>query len=107
MAIFYKKIVILGTTSHGLHRRLWAVRGPSAQGRALTGPWATPPTAGAMKIVWGGVKPNNPPWIFVRKNSSSWALTGPWATPPTASAMQTEKTPTAGGRSMQYLIYFN
>jgi hypothetical protein len=31
MAIFYKKIVILGAASHGLHRRLWAVSGPSAQ----------------------------------------------------------------------------
>ena len=50
MAIFYKKIVILGTTSHGLHRRLWAVRGHSTQGSALTGPWTTPPTAGTMKL---------------------------------------------------------
>jgi hypothetical protein len=31
------------TARHGLHHRLWA-------GRAFTGPWATPPTAGAMKI---------------------------------------------------------
>ena len=29
---------------------LWAVRAHSARGRALTEPWATPPTAGAMKI---------------------------------------------------------
>ncbi len=32
----FKKIVILGATSHGLHRRLWAIHGHSAQGRALT-----------------------------------------------------------------------
>jgi hypothetical protein len=50
---FPKKFVILGTVSHGLHRHLWAVRGRSAQGRALTGPWATPPTFGAMKIERG------------------------------------------------------
>ena len=55
MAIFTKLFVILGTASHGLHRRLWAVRGRSAQGRALTGPWATPPTAGATKIERGVV----------------------------------------------------
>ena len=48
-----KNIVILGAASHGLHRRLWAVRGPSARGHALTGPWATPPTAGNMKIKQG------------------------------------------------------
>ena len=56
--------------------------------------------------VGGGVLPNNPPWLLVRKKLSSWALpamastaayairgcsaqrralTGPWATPPTAS----------------------
>jgi hypothetical protein len=50
MANFYKKIVILGTASHGLHRRQWAVRGRPAQGRALTGPWAMTPTACTMKI---------------------------------------------------------
>ncbi len=50
---FTKEFVILGTVSHGLHRRLWAIRGCSAQGRTLTGPWVTPPTAGAMKIERG------------------------------------------------------
>jgi len=40
-------------SSHGTQGSffcLWAVRGRSAQGRALTRPWATPLTAGAMKI---------------------------------------------------------
>ena len=44
---FLLKIVILGATSHGLHRRLWAVH------HALTTPWATPPTTGAIKIERG------------------------------------------------------
>ena len=52
---FLQKIIVLGTTSNGLHHRLWAVRGRSAQGRALTGPWAMPPTAGTMKIERGVV----------------------------------------------------
>jgi len=39
---FTKLFVILGTASHGIHRSLWAVRGHSAQGHALTGPWAKP-----------------------------------------------------------------
>ena len=48
-----KNIVILGAASHGLHCRLWSVRGRSARWSALTGPWATPPIAGAMKIERG------------------------------------------------------
>jgi hypothetical protein len=52
---FYKIIRHPGHRQPGLHRHLWAVRSRSAQGRALTGPWATPPTAGAMKIEQGVV----------------------------------------------------
>jgi hypothetical protein len=34
---------------------LWAVRARSARGRVFAEPWATPPTAGAMKIERGVV----------------------------------------------------
>jgi hypothetical protein len=39
----------MGVSGHGSFFCLWAVRG------RLTGPWATPPTAGAMKIERGVV----------------------------------------------------
>jgi hypothetical protein len=45
-----EKNIILGATSHGLYCHLQALRDRSARGRKLTGPWATPPTAGTMKI---------------------------------------------------------
>jgi hypothetical protein len=60
----------MGTASHGLHRRLWAAHSRSAQWRTLTGPWATPPTADAMKIEWGVV--DNPTihheYFFLEEN---------------------------------------
>ena len=40
----------MGISGHGIFFRLWAVRARSAQRHLLTTPWATPPTAGAMKI---------------------------------------------------------
>jgi hypothetical protein len=53
---------------------LWAVRARSARGRIFTEPWATPPTAGAMKIERGVLyDPTIHHWLLVRKKSSSWA----------------------------------
>jgi hypothetical protein len=40
----------MGVSGYGSFFCLWAVRARSAQGRVFTEPWATPPTAGAMKI---------------------------------------------------------
>ncbi len=45
----------MGVNGHGIFFRLWAVRARSARQRLLTTPWATPPTAGAMKIERGMV----------------------------------------------------
>jgi hypothetical protein len=45
----------MGVGGHGIAFRLWAVRARSARRRSLTTPWATPPTAGAMKIEQGVV----------------------------------------------------
>jgi len=42
-------------SGHGIFFRLWAIRARSARRRSLTTPWATFPTAGAMKIEWGVV----------------------------------------------------
>jgi hypothetical protein len=53
---------------------LWAVRARSARGRVFTEPWATSPTAGAMKIEQGVVyNPIIHHWLLVRKKLSSWA----------------------------------
>jgi hypothetical protein len=107
---FTKKIVILGTASHGLHCHQWAVCGQSSQCSALTGPWAMPPTTGAMKIEqgWMYYPTIHHGYLFekivilgaashglhrrlwaVGGCSAQWrALTGPWATPPTPGAMK-------------------
>ena len=78
-----EKIVILGAASHGLHHRLWAIRARSAQGRALTGSWAMPPTVGTMKIERGVVYYSKIHHrYFLQNNSSSWA---PPAMPSTAA----------------------
>ena len=45
----------MGVSGHGIFFRLWAIRARSARRRSLTTPWATPPTAGAMKIERGMV----------------------------------------------------
>ncbi len=45
----------MGVSGHGIFFRLWAVRARSARRRSLTTPWATPLTAGAMKIKRGVV----------------------------------------------------
>jgi len=45
----------MGVSGHGIFFHLWTVRARSAQRRSLTTPWATPPTAGAMKIERGVV----------------------------------------------------
>jgi hypothetical protein len=46
---------MMGISGYGLFFCLWAIRARSARGRVLTEPWATPPTAGAMKIEGGVV----------------------------------------------------
>jgi hypothetical protein len=43
----------MGVSGYGSFFCLWAVRARSARGRVFTEPWATPPTAGAMKIKRG------------------------------------------------------
>ena len=45
----------MGVSGYGSFFCLWAVRARSARGRVFTEPWATPPTAGAMKIDRGVV----------------------------------------------------
>jgi hypothetical protein len=45
----------MGVSGYGSFFCLWAVRACSAQERVFTEPWATPLTAGAMKIEWGVV----------------------------------------------------
>jgi hypothetical protein len=47
--------VTMGVSGHGSFFCLWAVRAHSARASALTEPWATPPTTGAMKIKRGGL----------------------------------------------------
>ena len=44
----------MGVSGHGSFFCLWAVRACSARASALTEPWSTPPTAGAIKIERGG-----------------------------------------------------
>jgi hypothetical protein len=44
----------MGVSGHGSFFCLWAIRARFARARTLTEPWATPPTAGAMKIEQGG-----------------------------------------------------
>jgi hypothetical protein len=45
----------MGVSGYGSFFCTWAVRACPAQGRMFTEPWATPPTAGAMKIERGVV----------------------------------------------------
>ena len=45
----------MGVSGYGSFFCLWAVCARSARGRVFTEPWATPPTAGAMKIERGVV----------------------------------------------------
>ena len=45
----------MGVSGHGSFFCLWAVRACSDRASVLTEPWATPPTAGAIKIKRGGV----------------------------------------------------
>ena len=45
----------MGVSGYGSFFCTWAVRACPAQGRVFTEPWATPPTAGAMKIERGVV----------------------------------------------------
>ena len=59
----------MGVSGHGSFFCLWAVRARSARASALTEPWATPSTAGAMKIERGGGVP--PPLVTSRHLSAS------------------------------------
>ena len=45
----------MGVSGYGSFFCLWAIHARSAQGSVFTEPWATPPTAGAMKIKRGVV----------------------------------------------------
>ena len=75
---------------------LWAFRTRSAQGRMFTEPWATPPTASAMKIERGVVyDPTIHHLLLVRKKSSSWA---PPAMASTAAYRPSAAVPLEGAR---------
>jgi hypothetical protein len=52
---------------------LWAGRARSARGRVFTEPWATPPTAGAIKIKRGVVYNPTIHHGYLLEKSSSWA----------------------------------
>jgi hypothetical protein len=72
----------MGVSGYGSFFCLWAVRARSAQGRVFTEPWATPPTAGAMKIERGVVNdPTIHHWLLVRKNRHPGPCQ-PWPLPP-------------------------
>jgi hypothetical protein len=75
---------------------LWAFRTRSAQGRVFTEPWATPPTAGAMKIERGVVyNPTIHHGYMLGKKSSSWA---PPAMASTATYRPSVAVPLKGAR---------
>jgi hypothetical protein len=64
----------MGVSDYGSFFCLCAVCTHSARGRVFTEPWATPLTAGAMKIERGVVyDPTIHHWLLDRKKSSSWA----------------------------------
>jgi hypothetical protein len=49
------RVNMMGVSGYGFFFCLLAFHARSARGRVLTGPWMTPPTAGAMKIERGVV----------------------------------------------------
>jgi hypothetical protein len=56
----------MGVGGYGSFFCLWAVHARSARGQVITEPWATPPTAGAMKIERGVVyDPTIHHWLLV------------------------------------------
>jgi hypothetical protein len=64
----------MGVSGYGSFFCLWAVRTRSARGHVFTEPWATPHTAGPMKIKQGVVYiPTIHHGDFLQNNSSSWA----------------------------------
>jgi hypothetical protein len=72
----------MGISGYGSFFCLWAVRARSARGRVFTEPWATPPTAGTMKIERGVVyDPTIHHWLIVRKNRHP-GRRQPWPLPP-------------------------
>ena len=86
----------MGVSGYGSFFCLWAVHARSARGRVFTEPWATPLTAGAMKIERGVVyDPTIHHWLLVRKKSSSWA---PPAMASTAAYRPSAAVPLEGAR---------
>jgi hypothetical protein len=72
----------MGISSYGSFFCLWAVRARSARGRVLTEPWATSPTAGAMKIERGVVyNPTIHHGYLLEKNRHP-GRRQPWPLPP-------------------------
>jgi hypothetical protein len=72
----------MGVSGHGSFFCLWAVRARSAPGRVFTEPWATSPTAGAMKIERGVVyNPTIHHGYLLEKNSHP-GHRQPWPLPP-------------------------
>ena len=66
----------MGVSGYGSFFCLWAVRARFARGRVFTEPWATSPTAGAMKIERGVVyNPTIHHWLLVRKKPPVMAST--------------------------------
>ena len=66
----------MGVSGYGSFFCLCAVHASSARGRVFTEPWATSPTAGAMKIERGVVyNPTIHHWLLVRKKLPAMAST--------------------------------
>ena len=60
----------MGVSGSGSFFCLWAIRALSARGCVFTEPWATPPTAGDMKIERGLVyDPTIHHWLLVTNNN--------------------------------------
>jgi hypothetical protein len=72
----------MGVSGYGSFFCLWAVRARSARGRMFTEPWATPPTAGSMKIEQGVVyNPTIHHGYLLEKNRHP-GRRQPWPLPP-------------------------
>jgi hypothetical protein len=72
----------MGVSGYGIFFRLWAVRACSAQWRSLTMPWATPSTAGAMKIKRGVVYSPTIHHGYLLEENRHPGHRQPWLLPP-------------------------
>jgi hypothetical protein len=72
----------MGVRGYGSFFCLWAVRARSARGRVFTKPWATPPTAGAMKIEHGVVYNPTIHHDYLLEKNRHPGRCQPWSLPP-------------------------